>query len=199
MPKVSEAHRTARRRQILDAAQRCFLRDGFHATSMQAIFAEAGLSAGAVYRYFPGKHAIVAAIAEETVSHVLAEVDEVIRADPVPPLEETIARVLAVIDAYTGPDGITRIAVQVWGESMRDPALAELLGGIYRAARSRFADMARRAQAAGRLPPATDPQDLGAVLFGLLPGYILQRLLLGGVDPASYGAGLRGLTASPSG
>ena len=54
MPKVSDAHRAARRRQILDAARRRFVRNGFHATSMQDIFAEAGLSAGAVYRYFPG-------------------------------------------------------------------------------------------------------------------------------------------------
>jgi AcrR family transcriptional regulator len=198
MPKVSEAYRAARRRQILDAAQRCFLRNGFHATSMQDIFAEAGLSAGAVYRYFPGKDAIITAIAQETVSQVLAEVDEIIRVDPVPPLEETMALVLRVIDAYTGPDGLTRIAVQVWGESMRDPVLAELAGGIYRGARSRFADMARRARSAGQVPSDVDPEDLGAVLFGLLPGYILQRLLLGDVDPATYRAGLRALVASAS-
>ncbi|HEY9407971.1 MAG TPA: helix-turn-helix domain-containing protein, partial [Jiangellaceae bacterium] len=53
MPRVSEAHLAARRDQILQAAWTCFARDGFHATSMQDVFAEAGLSAGAVYRYFP--------------------------------------------------------------------------------------------------------------------------------------------------
>ena len=43
MPKVSQQHRDARREQIMAAARRCFLRDGFHATSMQDLFAEAGL------------------------------------------------------------------------------------------------------------------------------------------------------------
>jgi AcrR family transcriptional regulator len=198
MPKVSDAHRAARRRQILDAARRCFVRNGFHATSMQDIFAQAGLSAGAVYRYFPGKDALVAAIAEEAVSEVLAEVDEILQSDPLPPLEETIERVLTVIDGHTGPEGTVRIAVQVWGESMRDPALATLVAGIYRGIRSRYADVARRLRDAGLSPAGTDPDDLGAVLFGLVPGYIVQRLLLGDVSPRRYRAGVRALLGSGS-
>ena len=46
MPRVSEDHLLARRQQILDAARVCFLRDGFHNTSMQDVIAEAGLSVG---------------------------------------------------------------------------------------------------------------------------------------------------------
>jgi hypothetical protein len=34
------------------------------------------------------------------------------------------------------------------------------------------------------------------VLFGAMLGYILQRLLVGNVDPAGYGGGLRFLLAS---
>jgi len=54
-----------RRRQILDAAMACFGRRGFHRTSMQEICGEAALSAGALYRYFPSKSDIIAAIAGE--------------------------------------------------------------------------------------------------------------------------------------
>src|SRR6188474_1076875 len=53
-----------RRDEILSAAQRCFVRSGFHQTSMQEICAEAGMSAGNLYRYFPSKEAIIAGIAE---------------------------------------------------------------------------------------------------------------------------------------
>jgi AcrR family transcriptional regulator len=45
MPRVSQQYRDSRREQILAAARRCFLRDGFHETSMQDLFAESGLSA----------------------------------------------------------------------------------------------------------------------------------------------------------
>lgn len=63
MARVSQEHLDARRRQILDGAARCFARDGFHATSMQDVLKEVGLSAGAVYRYFTGKEDLIAAIA----------------------------------------------------------------------------------------------------------------------------------------
>ena len=55
MPRVSEAYERARRHQILDAAAKCFSRGGFSATSMPEIAAEAGLSVGALYRYFSSK------------------------------------------------------------------------------------------------------------------------------------------------
>src|SRR5215470_19874014 len=42
-----------RRDEILAAAQRCFVRAGFHGASMQDICAEAGMSPGNLYRYFP--------------------------------------------------------------------------------------------------------------------------------------------------
>jgi TetR/AcrR family transcriptional regulator, transcriptional repressor of aconitase len=48
------------------------LRDGFHETSMQDLFAEAGLSAGAVYRYFSSKDDMVLAIAEQSMREVIA-------------------------------------------------------------------------------------------------------------------------------
>src|SRR3954454_10042846 len=53
-----------RRDEILEAAERCFVRAGFHQTSMQEICAEAGMSAGNLYRYFPSKEAIISGIAE---------------------------------------------------------------------------------------------------------------------------------------
>ena len=76
MPKVTQQYRDARRDQILGAARRCFLRDGFHSTSMQDLFAEAGLSAGAVYRYFASKDEVIVAIAEENMREVLVTVHE---------------------------------------------------------------------------------------------------------------------------
>jgi TetR/AcrR family transcriptional regulator, transcriptional repressor of aconitase len=77
MPKVTQQYRDARRDQILSAARRCFLRDGFHATSMQDLFAEAGLSAGAVYRYFASKEDMIIAIAEENMLDIVDMVHDV--------------------------------------------------------------------------------------------------------------------------
>ncbi len=48
-----------RRVQILDAARACFASAGFHGASMHQICAEARMSPGALYRYFPSKDAII--------------------------------------------------------------------------------------------------------------------------------------------
>lgn len=61
MPKISEQQREDRRVQILNAAWICFYRNGVQSTTMEEIVREADLSAGAVYRYFAGKDAIILA------------------------------------------------------------------------------------------------------------------------------------------
>jgi AcrR family transcriptional regulator len=196
MPRVTEEHLASRRRQILVAARRCFDRAGFHQTSMQDILAEAGLSAGAVYRYFRGKNEIVRAIAEETIAQVLDQAAVDVHADPPPPLPDVMAALLAAADRQLEADGLLRMAIQVWGETMHNPELAGFVADTYRRVRGVFVGYARRAVAAGTLPPDADPDQVGAVLFGLLPGYIMQRAMIGDVDRAGYLAGFRALLAA---
>lgn len=71
---VEKPRTLARRRQVLEAASRCFRRHGFHACSMAQISADADMSVGHIYRYFTGKEAIIAAIVREDVDDVLAKV-----------------------------------------------------------------------------------------------------------------------------
>jgi AcrR family transcriptional regulator len=50
--------------QLLEAAQRVFLRDGFHGASLDAIAEEAGYTTGAVYSNFRGKDDLFLAVRE---------------------------------------------------------------------------------------------------------------------------------------
>jgi hypothetical protein len=45
----------------------------------------------------------------------------------------------------------------------------------------------------GRLPPGTDADAVGAALFAVAPGFLLQQLILGGPDAATLRRGLRQL------
>jgi AcrR family transcriptional regulator len=82
-PGEDEKPRTAaRRRQVLEAATRCFGIHGFHATSMTEISQEAGMSVGHIYHYFIGKEAIIAAIVKADVEEVRAKVAELTLDDP---------------------------------------------------------------------------------------------------------------------
>jgi TetR/AcrR family transcriptional repressor of mexJK operon len=71
----------AKREQILSGAQRAFLREGFAATSTDAIAAEAKVSKRTLYSYYPGKEELFADVLrrltiENPQTRVLASVEE---------------------------------------------------------------------------------------------------------------------------
>jgi AcrR family transcriptional regulator len=197
MPRVSDEHLAARRLQILDAARRCFLRDGFHNTSMQDVIAEAGLSVGAVYRYFKSKNDLITEIAEGVIGGAAEIFRELTGQEPPPPLIDTVERALDFVDAQTGPQGAFRLALPVWAESLRDPVLGAFIFRKYAEMRGHFVLVARRAREAGELPPDADVEAVGAVLFGMVPGYALQRMLSDGPDRKTYLDGVRTLIVHP--
>ncbi len=195
MPRVSAAHLAARRQQILDAARTCFLRNGFHATSMQDVIVEAGLSVGAVYRYFKSKNDIVEAIAEQYAGQV-SDLLATLVADPDRSLADVMQGAVGVIDANIGPDGPMRLAVQVWAEALRDDRVGQIAEHVYSRLRGNFVTVARRAVETGELPADTDPEATGAALFSLVIGYGLQKMLTGRPDRDTYVKGLRTLLGS---
>jgi AcrR family transcriptional regulator len=198
MPRVSEAHLAARRQQILDAARSCFVRNGFHNTSMQDVIAEAGLSVGAVYRYFTSKNEIIEAIADG-YSRQIGDVLESVAAQPGRPLADAMRAACEVIGEQADPDGALRIAVQVWAEAVRDERAAALADRFFQRFRATFVELAEQATKRGELPAGTDPQATGAALFGLVVGYGMQRLLTGGPDVDTYLGGVEALRAARPG
>lgn len=62
-PKTTE-RAALQRERILNAAQSCFIEQGFHAAGMAMIAQTADMSPGLIYRYFDSKNAIILAIVE---------------------------------------------------------------------------------------------------------------------------------------
>lgn len=199
MPRVSQEHRDQRRQQILDAARRCFIREGFHQTSMTDILTEAGLSAGAVYGYFKSKNEIIAAIAEDVIGQITQLLDPIFTQDPPPSLDEAIRQGLSRTDDFAfGPEGFAQLAPQVWAETMRDEALADVVRGRYQMIHGLIAQLVVAQQRLGRVSSDGDPDEVAKVMIGMIMGYILQRVMIGNVDPRSYSAGLAALVPPQS-
>lgn len=175
MPKVSQQYRDARRDQILNAARRCFLRDGFHATSMQDLFAEAGLSSGAVYRYFASKDDVIIAIAEDNMRGVVEMIRDVAAQQPSQPAGAVLADVLEVVQARDARNGLGKLALLVWAEALRSPSIAGRFKTMLTQMRAAFAEIVREHQSPGDV----SADAMAAALFSVLPGYILQLALLG--------------------
>lgn len=174
MPKVSAQYRDERRAHILAAARRCFVRDGFHETSMQDLVREAGMSSGAVYRYFDSKDAMIAAIAEENLDQVVTIVRESARQGS--GAGAALATALEFVSARHAEDGFGAIALLVWSEAMRNPALAARLRDSFDAGADVLTKIARASRFAGA---ELAPDVLANMLLCVLPGYLLQLTIRG--------------------
>lgn len=200
MARVSQEHLDARRRQILDGAARCFARDGFHGTSMQDVLKEVGLSAGAVYRYFPGKEDLIAAIAGEALGGVREAFERAARVSPPPTPEVLIGRVVRTLFG-TGTDGgrgLDRRAhagliMQVWAEALRSERLAATIAEVYTGLRAAWAELAGVYRADGVLRADVPDDHVARTLIAVAQGYIVQLAIFGDVGPEVLDDGLRGL------
>ncbi|WP_460515233.1 TetR/AcrR family transcriptional regulator [Flindersiella endophytica] len=192
MPRVSPEHLEARRRQIMDAARICFSRNGFHATSMQDIFAEAQLSAGATYRYFKSKEEIIGAIATDLIGHLGQTFSGVFESEEPLPLHEAFLRIGQTFEQLDSEFGVAKIAVQVWAEAVRSPALRDQMGVLIGGMRDLMAELVVYYQERGEIGPG-DPQRIGRVLLALWPGFILQYAIFEDIDAESFASGLRSL------
>ena len=65
MPKVSDAHREQRRRQIAAGARRAFGQHGYAGATVEVLEREIGLSRGAIFSYHPSKLDLFVALAQE--------------------------------------------------------------------------------------------------------------------------------------
>ncbi|GIE99158.1 TetR/AcrR family transcriptional regulator [Paractinoplanes rishiriensis] len=191
MPRVSEDHLLARREQILTAARTCFLAKGLHNTSMQDLIQEAGLSVGAVYRYFKSKNEIINAIADTVVGGITQHIDEV--AERRLPMVDSLDAILIAIETQIIGGGNLPIALQMWGEATLDPTIGEIVKERYSGLRNSVRTLVAHAVEDGELPAGTDVDAVTTAFFSLIPGYALQRLLTGVPDRATYLAGVRAL------
>jgi len=191
VPRVSEDHLTARREQILAAARACFRRNGLHNTSMQDLIHEAGLSVGAVYRYFKSKNDIINAIADTVAGGFQQHIEEIAALRL--PLVDSMGLVLDDVEAQIGPDGNLPIALQVWAEATLDPSIGAIVRARYVGLRQSLRAIAEHSVESGELAADADVEAVAAVLYALVPGYGLQRMLVGTPDKETYLAGLRAL------
>jgi len=175
VPKVSEAHLASRRQQILEAAQRCFARDGFHRTTMQDVVREAGLSPGAIYRYFPSKAELVAAIAGERHQRETAQIEASALGENAPEdLRRTMRRFFEPL-AEPAERETRRVGIQLWAEALRDPHVLPVVRRGVDLPRARLATLVRSGQTRGELRRDLDADALARAMIALFHGFVLQQ------------------------
>ena len=121
-------------KQILEAAEKCFRLHGFHASSMAQIAATAQMSVGHIYRYFPGKEDLIAAIVERDVAAAMADFDAV-EVDEAGVFPAFFRHWRAKIERMS-ERGCSILWLEIMSEAARNPRAAEVM----RSFRSSVAD-----------------------------------------------------------
>lgn len=184
MPKVTAAYFDARRQEILTAARALFADKGFVRTSMSDIAAAAGLSAGAVYRYFPSRsHLVLAMCGEEgggaaeatggTEATEATGATEAAGGGGEPALGGTAAESVETLRRQVDPraQGLqqARLVTQIWGSAVTDDSLATVATRRHAALRDQLAALIEQGGADGGGRPA--PRDEAEFALAALIGY----------------------------
>lgn len=192
MPKLSDEQQELRRSRILDAAEACFARAGFHRTSMQDICREAGISAGALYLYFDSKEALIRGITDRNREGVLQSFAELSGGEN---FLEAMAEVMEDC-IFNQPLHHSRLYLDIGAESTRNPAVAETVRRCDCQILGALTELLERAEAEGRIRPLLPIPDIVAAMNVVADGLFWRRAVEPNFDAAQVGRTLLRMLAS---
>ncbi len=184
MTRVTEAHVEARKQSILDAAQKTFARKGMQSATMAEIASAAGISAGAIYRYYASKEVLAWACMKHGAESITASWQRMAE-DSDDPLAVFLKLSQESFDEMKaeGAEDMTRLMVENILDAARssDAAMVEAARDEHKIVAKGLAAAIERAVLAGQLPAEVDSCALGEALFSFYMGARLAKLL----DPAN--------------
>ncbi len=180
MPKLKPETLEARREHILDAAELCFARAGFHRTTTADICREAGISAGALYGHFESKEDLIAGIVARDRARLTEQFAELSTA---PDLAAAISA-LGEYYALEDPHHKRVLNLEIAAEATRNPRIAEIFAACDRHVRDSLTEVIGAAIEDGRIRPEQDAATTALMLCLIGEGLFMRRAF----DP-SFDAG----------
>jgi AcrR family transcriptional regulator len=170
MAKLSPETLRERSDHILDAAERCFARAGFHRTTMQDICREAEVSPGALYIYFNSKEALIAGICERERAEFASRFSEM-------PVGDDFMGALAELGRQFLADPLhrRRLCIEVGIEATRNPKVGEIHKSVEGFSRESFRDLFAKLEADGRITPAFDIDTVVEAFLTIADGMLWRR------------------------
>lgn len=171
---VNEDARKERRSQILDAAQRCFIRKGFHGTSTAEISKEADISIAGLYQYFDSKDALIIALVERDLANNLGLAQALLQSDD---FFSTISTILDAFSPNSEIEGSTRLRVEIIAEATRNDEVAEALANAESRLIAALVRAVTVAQSRQQIDASLDPYEV-AVAIDCISDGVFSRLCL---------------------
>ena len=181
MPRLKPHVQRQRREHILEAAERCFARAGFHRTTMQDICKEAGVSPGALYIYFDSKEALIEGIAERDRTEFQRRFEAVAEAP------DLMVALTALCNQYflDEPPHKRLMCIEIGLEATRSERVGEIYRGVDSLIHDSFESLFQRLADAGRIAPELDVPTLARVCMTIGDGLFWRRATDPAFDPTT--------------
>jgi TetR/AcrR family transcriptional regulator, cholesterol catabolism regulator len=166
VPRVIK-HPDIRRAEMLDRAAELFLRHGYDNVSLNDLIADARISKGAFYHWFPSKDALIAALAERSASEAFAAVEDALAECAGNALDRLNAVLQAGFDINMKMGGPEQLAAMV---SLLRPDNARLYGRILTVEERLFLPLLTRLISEGVAQgvfDTFDPEGVADMIYGL--------------------------------
>jgi TetR/AcrR family transcriptional regulator, repressor for uid operon len=164
-----------RRQEIIAAAEMCFLKRGFHQTSMQNIAAASGLSMGLLYRYFANKEAIITAVAQQDQDAALAAVAAVTVDGDL--IAAWAAFIIDMATLASAPD-YAALASEILAEANRSPKILQTLKDNDAALALAIARKLVEQQGIGAVSPSVATHSAAQSLLLLFDGLVMRMAMI---------------------
>jgi len=173
--RVPEQHE-GKRKEILEAAHRCFLRYGLQGASISMICKEAGMSPGHLYHYFPSKDAIVEQMADEYLSTLHTYFGRQETGDVATVLLSEIWSMSSWDDTAH-----CRILFELLAEAGRNDRVRDILAHNTAGVRRLLAQTLRAGQSKGKVDRHLDPEHTAAMLIAIVDAVPMLPLMVPGI------------------
>jgi TetR/AcrR family transcriptional regulator, transcriptional repressor of aconitase len=175
MPRVTDDHLAARRRQILDGARRCFAEYGYESATVRRLEQTIGLSRGAIFHHFRDKDTLFFELAREDAER-MADVAA----------REGLIQVMR--DMLAAPDQFDWLAtrLEIARKLRNDPTFSRGWAERSSELTAATAERLRRQKQAGRLRDDVPGEVLRTYLELVLDGLVAR--LASGDDPQRLSA-----------
>ena len=172
--KLSDQQIGEKKDEILLAAQVCFVRKGFHTTTMQDICSEAKMSAGNIYRYFEGKEAIIEAFAAEELKWMTSAIQDL-------PSSQNLVE--AIIDTiyWTAStlihDSKAEMMAELFAEAGRNPRINAIYVKFSKHLLNEICNALKIIEERDAIHPVVDRTTIAQFVVALVDGFVMHSII----------------------
>jgi TetR/AcrR family transcriptional regulator, repressor for uid operon len=160
-----------RKSRILDAAERCFVRTGFHRATMQDVASDCAMSPGNLYRYFSSKDDLVAGLAGRDREQMQGDFAQLL--DSSDPLKTFVA--LGRRHLVEEPRSKSIMMQEIWAEASRNPRIAAISAAMDHAICAYMTEFVTLWRARTGLIGHGTPTDAARLIMALADGLCRRR------------------------